>query len=84
MNPLDRSTAYLEIAIIILISFLIGYIIGRIPLGDRKKTLKKIKEVLPEEALNPRDIISEPKGIMATLTRDREGKEIKSIDDAVE
>ena len=43
MNPLDRSTAFIEIAIIIFISFLLGYLIGRIPLGERKKEAKKIK-----------------------------------------
>ncbi len=73
MNPLDRSTAFIEIAIIIFISFLLGYLIGRIPLGERKKEAKKNKE---EEETDPRDIISEPTGIMANLTRDREGKAI--------
>lgn len=73
MNPLDRSTAFIEIAIIVLISFLLGYLIGKIPLGEKKKANKKIKQ---EEETDPRDIISEPTEIMANLTRGRDGKAI--------
>ncbi len=75
MNPLDRSTAFIEIAIIIFISFLLGYLIGRIPLGERKKEVKKNKE---EEKTDPRDIIIEPTEIMAKLTRDRDGNAINT------
>jgi len=83
MNPLDRSTAFIEIGIIIIISFILGYIIGKVPLGEKKRISifnKKASEV--EEDLNPRDIISEPEGIMATLTRNREGKAIDASNDS--
>jgi len=73
MNPLDRSTAFFEIAIIILISFLLGYVVAKIPLGEKKKEAKKEKEI---EEVDPRDIIKEPNGIMANLTRDRDGNAI--------
>lgn len=73
MNPLDRSTAFFEIAIIILISFLLGYVVAKIPLGEKKKEAKKKKEI---EEVDPRDIIKEPNGIMANLTRDRDGNAI--------
>lgn len=81
MNPLDRSTAFIEIGVIILISFVLGYLIGRLTLDGSMKRIsfKKKKEEAEEEELNPRDVISEPEGIMATLTRNREGKAMDDL-----
>jgi len=83
MNPMDRPTAFLEIAILLLITFILGYISARIPIGSespikKPKRSKKTEEVVTEE-VDPRDIITEPTAIRAVLTRDRKGNAINPV-----
>ncbi|WP_010522552.1 hypothetical protein [Aquimarina agarivorans] len=82
MNPLDSSTAILEIVVLLLISFVLGYVCARIPLTHKKsrpetsnnKNTKKVTEAM--DITDPRDIISEPTTIKAVLTRDRKGNAV--------
>ena len=62
MNPLDRPTAFLEIGILLFISFILGYIAARIPIPTEKIQFGKKSETIeePEEEVDPRDIITEP------------------------
>jgi len=81
MNPMDRPTAFFEIAILLLISFVIGFIAARIPLADSDLPkgggfFKKGSKKMEEEQVDPRDIITEPTTIQAVLTRDRKGNAI--------
>ena len=85
MNPMDRPTAFLEIAILLLITFIIGFVSARIPIGGdssspikKPKRSKKKEEVVVEE-VDPRDIITEPTEIRAVLTRDRKGNAINPL-----
>ena len=84
MNPMDRPTAFLEIAILLLITFILGYVSARIPIGSespikKPKRSKKTEEVVAEEEIDPRDIITEPTAIRAVLTRDRKGNAINPV-----
>ena len=82
MNPLDRPTAFLEIFILLLITFILGYISARIPIGSqpfKKSSDLKKKDQIIEEDVDPRDIITEPTTIKAVLTRDRKGNAIDPI-----
>jgi len=82
MNPLDRPTAFLEIFILLLITFILGYISARIPIGSqpfKKSSDSKKKDQIIEEDVDPRDIITEPTTIKAVLTRDRKGNAIDPI-----
>lgn len=81
MNPLERPTAFFEIAILLLISFIIGFVAARIPIpgGDVIKNNEGTKESTNNtdvEEVDPRDIITEPTSIKAVLTRDRKGNRI--------
>ena len=85
MNPLDSTTAFFEIAVLLLISFIIGFVAARIPIpgsasvknnGRTKKGANKIEE----EEIDPRDIITEPTTIKAVLTRDRKGNRIAPVE----
>ncbi len=69
--PSDRPTAFLEIGIILLITFILGFICAKIPLG--KKKALHTGAPLEEPHFEERDIITEPTTIRATLTRERGG-----------
>ena len=81
MNPLDRSTAFLEIAILLLIAFVLGYVAAKLPISPlgKKKIINEAKSKIDEEEeyIDPRDIITEPTSIKAVLTRDRKGNAIE-------
>lgn len=81
MNPMDRPTAFFEIAVLLFISFIIGYLAARLPIGGdsvvkKSKRTKKSLNIIDEEYVDPRDIITEPTTIKAVLTRDRKGNAI--------
>lgn len=81
MNPLDRPTAFFEIAVLLLISFIIGFLAARLPISGsipikKNKRFKKSPNIIDDEYVDPRDIITEPTSIKAVLTRDRKGNPI--------
>lgn len=88
LNPFDRTTAYIEIAIMLLLSFVFGYLVARIPIEGSKKKLTRTKKKQnieeDKEEVDPRDIITEPTQIRAVLTRERGGKAIDSSNDATD
>ena len=80
MNPLDRSTAFIEIGILLLVSFILGFVAAKIPLSALQKSSKKENNTIADnEEVDPRDIITEPTTIKAVLTRDRKGNAMASI-----
>lgn len=84
MNPMDRPTAFFEIAVLLLISFIIGFLAARIPIPGSdtlksKRPSKKSPNIIDDEHVDPRDIITEPTSIKAILTRDRKGNPISPI-----
>lgn len=94
MNPLDRPTAFLEIGILLLITFVLGYLCAyflgvpsSIITENKKNKSKKVKKkrikkeaiIKEEEYVDPRDIITEPTEIKAVLTRDRKGNAIDTL-----
>ena len=83
MNPLDRSTAFFEIAVLLLISFIIGFIAARIPIKESVVKNENRNKNKPNsgnaEVIDPRDIITEPTTIKAVLTRDRKGNAIAPL-----
>lgn len=70
--PTDRPTAFLEIGIILLITFVLGFLCGKIPLAT-KKTVIYTPAISTDTIVEDRDIITEPTTIRATLTRKRGG-----------
>ncbi len=69
--PNDRPTAFFEIGIILLITFILGFICAKIPLGKKEEVYAGSS---PEDIhFEERDIITEPTTIRATLTRERGG-----------
>ena len=81
MNPMDRPTAFFEIAVLLLISFIIGFLAARIPIAgntpkNSNRRSKKSHNIIDDEEVDPRDIITEPTSIKAVLTRDRKGNPI--------
>ncbi len=69
--PSDRPVAFLEIGIILLITFILGFLCGRIILAKVNRTVKSNPDTKTD--FEERDIISEPTTIRATLTRERGG-----------
>ena len=83
MNPLDILSSFLEIGILLLISFILGFVAAKIPLGSNSEFsfLKKEKNALDvQENVDPRDIITEPQTIRAVLTRDRKGNAVSNTE----
>ena len=85
MNPLDKPTAFFEIGVLLLISFILGYVCAYYFSSARtkKKPITKKKPVKTSANIidtdDPRNIISEPTGIKAVLTRDRKGNPIAPV-----
>lgn len=84
MNPLDRPTAFFEIAVLLLISFIIGFLAARLPIAGNitsknNRRTKKSPNIIDDDHVDPRDIITEPTTIKAVLTRDRKGNAIATL-----
>ena len=85
MNPLDKPTAFFEIGVLLLISFILGYVCAYYFSSGRttKKTITKKKPVKTSANIidtdDSRNIISEPTSIKAVLTRDRKGNPIAPV-----
>jgi len=80
MNPMDRPTAFFEIAVLLLISFIIGFVAAKLPVSAISGfTKNKQTNDVEDEFVDPRDIITEPTSIKAVLTRDRKGNAIETI-----
>ena len=77
LNPLDKSTAWIEIFLLLFGAFLIGYYFARAyykrkfrnDLIDYEEEIKKYKNLSMEHANS-----TFPSGIKATKTRDRKGE----------
>lgn len=83
MNSLDILSSFLEIGVLLLISFILGFVAAKIPLGSNTEIsfLKKGKnDLTTEENVDPRDIITEPQTIRAVLTRDRKGNAVSNTE----
>ncbi len=82
LNPLDKSTAWLEIFLLMFGAFLIGYYFARwyfkTKLQKAKEEFEKEKKKLKLENLeNSNSTV--PSGIKAVLTRDRKGELINPL-----
>ena len=85
MNPLDKPTAFFEIGVLLLISFILGYVCAYYFGSAKAKNNTSIKKKPVKTSANiidtddPRNIISEPTSIKAVLTRDRKGNPIAPV-----
>jgi len=87
MNPLDKSTAWLEIFLLMFGAFLIGYFFARWYFKTKmQKTIDECEEEKKNLKLENLEHANStfPSGIKAVLTRDRKGELIHSIPDVDE
>ncbi|HET8884877.1 MAG TPA: hypothetical protein VFM70_00840 [Salinimicrobium sp.] len=88
MNPLNKSTAWLEIFVLMLGAFLIGYFFARY--YYRKKYINDLEDCIAENQrlkFEETEILLEEdhqSGIKAIKTRDRTGKPIQNQEDLEE